>query len=424
MRTVILLFVSLICLHAGAQQVINPYSNVSSFVPSNANTDIRLLAMGYTWYDTVRVSLYDSNSYHYTAGRGWNSTFGYWQYDWSENIRPVRNQRSIHTYNSNGELITVEKQAQDASGNWYGSIREKYTYLNNKLVALLLWDGYTYTEQAYGYNSNGQIIEEARKKSTNANGPWKDTEMYTYSYGPDGPVNQVHLATNAQGTWLITDSIHFSYANGKLTEMVRMQRLPNRWINSSLETYLYNSNGQLEKDLTLFWNTTLSNWDTTRSHTYMYDNNSRDTLITIEDPKTGWRERKSYTYDAAGYISKIDSRLWSPASTAWKNSYQARFHYGKFNLNISNKQDYAKKLSLYPVPASQYLNIDIAMPVKQELQLAIYQADGRMIRSWNQPAISTEYKEQIDLSSIPAGNYILQVNSADGKITKQFSVIR
>jgi hypothetical protein len=70
---------------------------------------------------------------------------------------------------------------------------------------------------------------------------------------------------------------------------------------------------------------------------------------------------------------------------------------------------------LFPNPASQTLTIMPELDLSGNVQLNIYSADGRIALSRNYGQLLANNTQQLDISSLPAGFYTLQLVSAQGR---------
>lgn len=78
---------------------------------------------------------------------------------------------------------------------------------------------------------------------------------------------------------------------------------------------------------------------------------------------------------------------------------------------------------LYPVPASDVLNVDAKLQTGNEFYVTITDIQGQLMRSWKENA-TTHYKKQIPLNGMANGNYFITINSGAESISKQFTILR
>lgn len=87
-------------------------------------------------------------------------------------------------------------------------------------------------------------------------------------------------------------------------------------------------------------------------------------------------------------------------------------------VNIDDELNGLSRFELYPNPTSGQLNIDIELERSSALQVAIYNLQGSKVYLQNMPAAS-QHKEQVDLSHLPAGMYVVQVATSTYRTSKK-----
>lgn len=80
-------------------------------------------------------------------------------------------------------------------------------------------------------------------------------------------------------------------------------------------------------------------------------------------------------------------------------------------------------LELYPVPASNKLNIGISNASPASYKISIVDAAGHIVMQW-QTSSSSVYRNTADISTLPAGHYWLHVNGLQGSVAKGFVIMR
>ncbi len=84
--------------------------------------------------------------------------------------------------------------------------------------------------------------------------------------------------------------------------------------------------------------------------------------------------------------------------------------------------DFVKSLSIYPVPANNYLNVEVNIVDAQATQIRVIDAYGKLIsvQNHNTESISTK----IDVSELPSGIYYLEFGNEKGRSLEKFVVIK
>jgi hypothetical protein len=81
-------------------------------------------------------------------------------------------------------------------------------------------------------------------------------------------------------------------------------------------------------------------------------------------------------------------------------------------------------ISIYPVPASDEVNISIATDEETNMTVQLLDMTGRAILSQNIAAHAGENNFTLYTASVQAGNYIVALSSAGGKINKLISIVK
>ena len=81
-------------------------------------------------------------------------------------------------------------------------------------------------------------------------------------------------------------------------------------------------------------------------------------------------------------------------------------------------------LSIYPVPASDIINIKINSAEESQSDVHLLDMSGRVILSQNVNTQAGENNFPVNISSIQTGNYIVSVSSAAGRVNRMIAVIK
>ncbi len=76
------------------------------------------------------------------------------------------------------------------------------------------------------------------------------------------------------------------------------------------------------------------------------------------------------------------------------------------------------RFDLFPNPTSGDLNIDVELVRNADVQLAIYNLQGSKVYLRNMPSVG-QFKENLDLSHLPAGVYVVQVSTQNQRFSKK-----
>lgn len=80
---------------------------------------------------------------------------------------------------------------------------------------------------------------------------------------------------------------------------------------------------------------------------------------------------------------------------------------------------------IVPNPAAERVVIRYRMPADAEMQLEVYDAGGRLVRSvLRGPATAGEHVENLDLSELPSGYYTVVLTSGDRRMSRSVNLVR
>jgi hypothetical protein len=82
--------------------------------------------------------------------------------------------------------------------------------------------------------------------------------------------------------------------------------------------------------------------------------------------------------------------------------------------------------ALMPVPATSQLHVSFTLDHPDRISMTVYAADGeRILRSIEgKPYQAGDHQESIDVSALPAGSYLLELRTVDGRSVGRFTVVR
>ena len=321
---------------------------------------------------------------------------------------PTNDIRYIFSYNAQG-LKTRELMQYWQENQWVNQYENKYTYTydaNNNLL----------TELHEGWNNN----------------QWKPYYKYTYTYDTNNNLlTELHEQWN-NNQWEFRTKYTYTYDanNNRLTEFYEKGSFEN-WESVNRSTYTYDANNNLLTQLSESYNGT---WSNGRKLTYTYDanNNLLTQLGELWDNYNGdWKnwEKNSWIYDANNNSTSVENWSWYEGewivgrahSRLYYNNMQSVFLQSRFShkatasyINIASvgikENNLENILTLYPNPVSNILHIEIGNTDKTP-EVKIYSIQGILLMNTK--------GNQIDVSSLPSGIYIVDINGVFRKVVKQ-----
>jgi hypothetical protein len=87
---------------------------------------------------------------------------------------------------------------------------------------------------------------------------------------------------------------------------------------------------------------------------------------------------------------------------------------------VEENLDTQVKVVVFPNPASDYLNISFAEPLDAEVNLMLFDAQGKLFKSQVIEAATSEI--QLNFQDLPSGIYLLKLNK--GKLSNVYKVVK
>jgi hypothetical protein len=117
----------------------------------------------------------------------------------------------------------------------------------------------------------------------------------------------------------------------------------------------------------------------------------------------------------------MNLHLWDGTVYAWNVSTIGHYQYDESSLNVQEWINNANawELVIFPNPTSTTLNVRYNLPKEDELTIALFDMQGKLILQKNLgKQVSGEHQETLDLTSIPQGTYVCRISGQQNTITK------
>jgi len=90
---------------------------------------------------------------------------------------------------------------------------------------------------------------------------------------------------------------------------------------------------------------------------------------------------------------------------------------------IEDVEDNSYNVFIYPVPASDFINVDITSQDKTiKLNMALYDVSGNKL--YEQPVQSASYHEQLTLGKYSSNTFMLRVTNTKNQVSKTFKILK
>ena len=325
---------------------------------------------------------------------------------------------------------------------WVPDYTEELAYdEQDRVVMWMESDGEFGMKSEFTYNENGWLSEELEFELMD--GDWEPVGRYTYEYDADG-----HMVLSEgyefQEEWLPAARMTWEYEDGNLINDIYYYRGETDWLPLMRNDYTYNADGLCQQQLQSQWEDAwtesykieyeydetgnrvlqtssthydLDDWMYTYRIQYGYDANGN--IITSADyyyNETDWEleSTMTYVYDlnvpveaTAGIMMvwddelPIHNKLLSQQLRAYGDEWTTTFYYSDC-VGLDEQPECT--VQLWPNPATETVHIEGFEP-----------ADIQIFNNLGQLVKKVQGMNEIDVSGLVEGVYLLRITDADGK---------
>lgn len=380
---------------------------------------------GISWSDTG-TGLQPSEQYHQTfdvndniltsLSESWNGSA--WVNNWG----------TLFTYDGNNNT-TTEIEIEWNGSNWDSSYKYSYSYdVNNRLIAEIgqAWNGSNW-ENDYSFNItfdlNGNPIVTTLSEW---NGTiWDSSSKNISTYNGNNLITLLRHQEWNGTAWEDNMQVATTYDMNNIVLTVTQQSWNGTaWVNTNMQTNTI-TNNDIVNEIYQMWQN--NGWVNMFNVVKTYDGN--DNLIT--------ETNQIYSVNAFENFSRITraynsfNQVTSEKDDSWVNNtwapedgdFWGRYYYEDYNTTGINNIATAGNFNVYPVPANNHIKVDMAWEEAQPFTVSILDMQGRLIRNFSEKAMKN-YSKSIDVSQLPAGNYLIKLTTTTGKAAyQQFTVM-
>ncbi|GJM63273.1 T9SS type A sorting domain-containing protein [Persicobacter diffluens] len=220
-----------------------------------------------------------------------------------------------------------------------------------------------------------------------------------------------------QETFAVTPNDDFLYE-----ESYQWDRQNQKWTGINKRQNYYDETFHLTGGNIYRWDHEKEDWRGVKRHNFTYDHHRFDTSVFTSYMEWYWNEQQwqwdLMQRDDFDYYDHEQELKWSYhyvwQQGQWELDHSFKYYYQDFveeeDELVTEVEAEKAKLMLYPNPFSHQLFIKGEEKVEQ---LNIFSLDGRLMRS-----LTTD-RRVYELSDLPAGVYIVQVQSKDGLLSQK-----
>ncbi len=295
------------------------------------------------------------------------------------------------------------------------------------------------------YNGNNEPLENINELWNVESNSWENELRTTYIYNSENLTTTQNYEWQNEA-WVLVEVIIEEYDTQAMTYEVIYQdyvSATDTYVNTGRNVIQYNNFERIDNILYYDWDIVEDDWVHRSRQTYVYDTNQLATQSILED----WEGEQwvndvleVFTYDANHFLIETLKSDWNIASTSyetnsrelitndeegnpiemitqsylfgsWVNSTRDRRTYPDC-LTLSDEEVAFEEINIYPIPATDELTIENT--TQQDFALQLFDINGKLIKAEQ----LLNYRNNLDVSSLNSGVYILKLSNQSGVYTK------
>lgn len=417
-------------------------------------TASEVIIANYGYYDFSGSINEDSVTFSYSGSRGniLNSIFDYFDYyDPLSTVAPANNSGATMLFDTAIAFFatpqvpfvkqSMSKRSYDAADNIVR--QDDWTY-----DAAGILDGNRYT--AISYDANNNLINAAEYADTSAalTGIFELVQNLNANYASGTNRRVSDTIRNYWSSFFNKSFTTYTYDGaGRMTQSLTQDydMSSASWINNYQNIYSYDAAGRLVTARWEYWNG--NNWEIGNKDSMGYTGNANmyvlmestnysggiptsryrniftlnplqnvDSIYSeVEDSSGNWVPvaRGKITYNNNQHATQYYEVTFDDNTNTWNTAPSTiyRWHYMATTSVKDAKNQESNFVESYPNPATQQLNLKIAQP-KNGIRISIHNLTGQLLQTLDHGATDLV---QIDISALPAGTYIAEVDM-NGKV--------
>lgn len=330
-----------------------------------------------------------------------------------------------YIYNTQG-LIKEEIHSYLSDSAW--KLTEKFTFEYDEAGNMVLLMKYEYAYNDW-YEKGKEVCEYENGLlqnetfySCNAIGEWQPETKFEYAYNAQGLCKEEHINYYGDNEWVLYFKTEYAYNEQSLcSEMIKYERYYDQLRSFGRYLYEYDESGNKLSMIYFDHRNDSPEWSYVDKYEYSYDDHNNCTAYHLFAFNYGeWRFDYGYdmTYEASVSIEQIAglNRIWNAAEMdvpiyskllqfkIWEDEDES-FVLGCYYSDHSSLDEPTKNhLTIWPNPATETVHIEGS----EAAEVQVYNTLGQMVKT-------VQGSNEINVSSLVEGVYLLRVTDAEGK---------
>jgi hypothetical protein len=346
-------------------------------------------------FNTITDSIYRWN---------WDSTFSAWIYS----------NKTI--YQNDGVGHHDSRLVQRWNNNtWENSHQEFYGYdVNYNLVSdsTRNWDGFNWISSSRWISNYDSLNHYIYDISQSWNGTaWEDDRHYSYWWNQNNLDSMYHIQWNGTA-WVYPFCTKYFYDLNNVLISEKSQAFDGiNWINFDSTTYSYNSHGDLTEQFSHKWDST--GWVDDYLNQYFYDSS----FVPIGSYYAQWFGGTWINSGNVTYYADANNLIASSVNIN-SSTHDSTHYYYSFVTGIIESNN-LMSFSVFPNPANEIIRISSTNNCVGNLNVIIYDLEGREVLNQFINANPTEGTNVIHIDKLNKGIYFLKIINEKKFIVKK-----
>ena len=343
--------------------------------------------------------------------------------------------RVLYNYDSQNNRIEELGQVWE-SGQWQNDFKVISTFdsqNNETSYVSQYWESgqwITFWKTSYIYDAQNNMIEEMDQSWES--GTWMNLNKYLYSYNSFNNWTEVLFQSYEEEQWITVAKETFTYtAQNNWSEILLQIYEDEEWVNDALQTFTYNEQNQCTSYIFQSWAWDFGQWKNEDKVSLTHDTQNNTTSELWQSWWLGqWRNvgNSTWSYDennnaTSGNYQYWDNNAWGDEdgglyvnynnmqSCVFAEGYRFTATYIDPNdVSVTETELFNDVVKIYPNPVSNVLHIETG-DLNLVPEVKLYSIQGVLLMNVK--------GSQIDVSSLPKGIYIVEINKVFQKIIKE-----
>ncbi len=327
------------------------------------------------------------------------------KYQYTYDTQGNNNTKTLYDWKSTlmkYEKVTIHEYSYNANKS---CILDQYSVWDKTLNKWVIT-----TKTDISYDENNQLLLSYEFDWSSSDNKWilKVKTDYVNSYAASGKLSGVIIYTNSTNG-LYTQKYEYTYnTNGNLTTVISYAYISYNWVKGGKEEFVYDSNGNVITINSYLWDTSSSissYWALeTKNSELKYNNNYTIDQLLVP-----------FYYFTNRSILPTDFKLKSMVTSQSYYDFLKKYYYSPMQVT-GITDNLALKVSIYPNPTSDYLNINWSGNQPQ-MNVEFYDITGKQVL--NQ---LVNNNSKLSIQGFNKGLYLIKL-SDNGKMIETRKII-